>query len=110
VWIAILALALSICALCFSAWLFLELSKKLSTGDLKSQLAESSAELNKTYARSVKEIETEWDNMYEKFARLAGRMDRKRALEPRDLTPLTPPGGGEESRSRSRSDLLRGRK
>jgi hypothetical protein len=103
VWIAILALALSICALCFSAWLFLELSKKLSTGDLKSQLAESSAELSKTYARSIKEIETEWDNMYEKFARLAGRMDRKRALEPQKETPNVRP----DDTVLKRSDLLR---
>jgi hypothetical protein len=84
----------------------LELSKKLSTGDLKSKLAQSSEELSKNYARSLKEIEVEWDNMYQKFSGLAGRMDRKRGLE-----NLSKPETVEkDERQISRSDLLRGRK
>jgi rubrerythrin len=84
----------------------LELSKKLSTGDLKSKLSLSSEELSKNYARSVKEIEAEWDNMYEKFARLAGRMDRKKALDQNNVAPVVEP----VPKIQSRSDLLRGRK
>jgi len=84
----------------------LELSKKLSTEDLKSKLSLSSEELSKNYARSVKEIEMEWDNMYQKFAALAGRMDRRKALD------ATAPRAAvvEAQPALTRSDLLRGRK
>lgn len=104
-WLSILGLILSIFAVCSCVWLFLEQSKKLSTEDLKSKLSESSAELSKTYAASVKQIEVEWDNMYEKFARLAGRMDRKKALE----QPLIVAEVPQQEKTLRRSDLLRGR-
>lgn len=103
---AYVALFVSVLSLISCVWLFLELSKKLSTEDLKSKLSSSSEELSKNYARSVKEIETEWDNMYEKFARLAGRMDRKKYLE---APPVVQAAAHEEPALR-RSDLLRGRK
>jgi hypothetical protein len=84
----------------------LELSKKLSTEDLKSKLSLSSEELSKSFARSVKEIEAEWANMYEKFMKLTGRMDRKRALE----APVAVEAVEEEPPKMKRSDLLRRRK
>jgi len=102
VW-AYIAVFVSALSLICSVWLFLELSKKLSTEDLKSKLSLSSEELSKTYAKSVRDIETEWDNMYEKFARLAGRMDRKKFLE---ATPPVPVATREEPVPK-RSDLLR---
>jgi hypothetical protein len=104
-WLSFLALFVSILSLTCCVWLFLELSKKLSTEDLKSKLSLSSEELSKSYARSVKELETEWDNMYEKFGKLAGRMDRKRQLE----APPIVQTGQQEARPMKRSDLLRGR-
>lgn len=104
-WLSILALFFSALALLSSVWLFSALSVKLSKGDLESQLASSSLELSKKYASSVKEIEMEWANMYEKFARLAGRMDRKKFLEAPAQVQVEP----EEPRQMKRSDLLRGR-
>ena len=100
---AYIALFVSALNLTFSVWLFLQLSKKLSTEDLKSKLSLSSEELSKNYARSVKEIEVEWDNMYQKFAALAGRMDRRKALE-------APAPHIEAQPALTRRDLLRGRK
>lgn len=100
------ALFVSVLSLTFCVWLYLELSKKLSTEDLKSKLSLSSEELSKSYAKSVKEIEMEWANMYEKFARLTGRMDRKRALEAPPAVEPEP----EQPQIIRRSDLLRGRK
>jgi hypothetical protein len=82
------------------------LSGKLSKGDLKSNLAQSSEELSKKYAASVKEIEVEWDNMYAKFSSLAGRMDRKKYLEAQHA----PVGDPQPEKILTRSDLLRGRK
>ena len=104
-WLSISALFCSLLALLCSVWLFFQLSDKLSKGDLESKLASSSLELSKKYALSVKEIEMEWANMYEKFARLAGRMDRKKALDSPILISKQP----EEQQPMSRSDLLRGR-
>jgi len=100
------ALFVSILSLICSVWLFLELSKKLSTEDLKSKLSSSSEELAKSYGRSVKEIETEWDNMYQKFAALAGRMDRRKALE----APAPSKDQPEIQKPMSRNDLIRGRR
>jgi hypothetical protein len=103
-WVSTLALFFSAAGLLCCVWLYFQLLGKLSKGDLKASLAQSSEELSKTYARSVKEMETEWDNMYEKFARLAGRMDRKKALE----SPPPPPN--ETSAPITRADLMRRRK
>ena len=100
------ALFVSVLSLTCSVWLFLELSKKLSTEDLKSKLSSSSEELAKNYGRSVKEIETEWDNMYQKFAALAGRMDRRKALE----APAPSKEQPEIQKPMSRNDLIRGRR
>jgi len=105
VW-AYIALFVSILSLTCSVWLFLELSKKLSTEDLKSKLSSSSEELSKNYARSIKEIETEWDNMYQKFAALAGRMDRRKALD----APAPHLDPSNSAPALTRRDLLRGRK
>jgi hypothetical protein len=81
------------------------LSGKLSKGDLESQLASSSLELSKKYASSVKEIEVEWDNMYEKLRSLAGRMDRKKYLDAQNVVA----GDPLPEKILTRSDILRGR-
>jgi len=79
--VGIVGLVLSICALLFSAWLYLELQKKLSSEDVVSKLALASEELSKTSARQLRAIETEWGDMYQKFSRLAGRVDKLKGLE-----------------------------
>jgi len=81
----------------------LELSKKLSQEDLKNRLQTSSEELSKKYGVSVREMEAEWDNMYQKFTKLAGRMDRRAQVE-------SPVAQSTEPKYLKRSDLLRGRK
>lgn len=88
---------------CF-VYLWLELQKKLSPTDIEKKLSSYSDELKQTYGRSVKEIEAEWCDMYEKFSKLAGRMDKRRGLELHQAasevpTPLPVP--------QSRSDLVR---
>jgi len=102
VWVAILALSAALLSLSFGVYLWLELRQKVSAQDIVGKLSQSSEELSKTYARSIKEIETEWDNMYAKFASLAGRMDRKKAL--------TPQAPEVEESPRSRADILRKRR
>jgi hypothetical protein len=97
---AIIATVLSICALLFSVWLYLELQKKLSSEDIVSKLTLASDELSKNYARQFRAIETEWTDMYQKFSRLAGRVDKTRGLE-------APPIAAPAPSITSRSDLLR---
>ena len=104
-WLSILGLFCSLLALLCSAWLFFQLSGKLSKGDLGSELASSSLELSKKYALSVKEIEAEWDKMYLKFASLAGRMDRNKYLDARAVVAGDPP----PEKTLTRSDILRGK-
>lgn len=101
-WVSILALFVAFLSLLFGVFLWLELQRKVSPQDIASKLSQSSEELSKTYAKSIREIETEWDNMYAKFASLAGRIDRKKALAP-------PPQAEPES-PRSRADILRKRR
>lgn len=103
-WLSILALFLSLSALCCCVWLFLALQGKLSSQDIQSKLQQSSEELSKTYAKSVRDIETEWDDMYLKFSRLAGRMDRNKAILKTENPPPEPVAAAR------RSDLLRKRR
>lgn len=98
--IAISALILSICGLLFSVYVYLEMLKKPSGADIPKALESYSNELKTTYGRYIKEIETEWIDMYEKFKRLAGRMDKEKGL----LAATTPPTPEVAAR---RSDLLR---
>jgi hypothetical protein len=106
VWLSISALFFSLLALLLSVWLYFQSLGLLSKGDLTKTLAQSSEELSKKYAISLREIETEWANMYEKFSRLAGRMDRKKALEP--AAPIE--NQENVQRFSTRSDIIRGNK
>lgn len=104
-WLGIIALAFAVSALCFCAFLWLELREKLSKADIRSELQQSCDELNKTSERSVRALEAEWADMYSKFMRLAGRMDKTKGLDDaRALPPAT-----EAPRVMRRSDLLRNR-
>lgn len=60
----------------------------------------SSKALSKDYERQFRALETEWADMYQKFQRIVGRMDRNRALEPSMPTEVEP-------EPMTRSDLLR---
>jgi len=97
----IIALALAISALLSSVYLYLELQKKLSSEDIAPKLLLASDDLSKTYARQYRAIETEWADMYQKFFRLAGRVDKMRGLEASQTAEATPP------KRMSRSDLIR---
>ena len=99
-WLSILCLVFTVLALSSSVYLWLELRSKLSRSDIIIELQQSSEELKKTYGKSIKEIETEWDDMYEKFSRLIGRMDRRK----QQLAEKQPV---EEEPQMTRSDVLR---
>jgi hypothetical protein len=105
VWLSILGLFCSLLALLSCVWLFFRLSDKLSKGDVESKLASSSLELSKKYVSSFKEIELEWENMYQKLRALAGRMDRNKYLDAQNVVTGVPT----PEKTLTRSDLLRGR-
>lgn len=97
---AVISLVLSISALLFCVYLYLETQKKLSRTDIVYELSHASEELSKSFGKSVREIETEWTEMYQKFMRIAGRVDKVKALESPNPLP-------EEPKTLTRSDILR---
>lgn len=100
---AILSLILAVCGLCACAYLWLELRRKVSSEDIAPALRQASDELSKNYATQLRGIETEWAEMYQKFMRIAGRVDKVAALETRK-EPET------QSPVMRRSDILRRRR
>lgn len=44
-------------------------------------LSSSAEMLSKDFDKRLRSIEVEWDDMYQKFSRLAGRMDRQKAIQ-----------------------------
>jgi len=100
VWLGIVGLAFALCALSFCVYLWLDSRDKVSRKDIPSLLKASSEELSETYAKSFRSLEAEWLDMYSKFQRLAGRMDKTKALDgPIQIAPEPAPI--------RRSDLLR---
>jgi len=97
--LSVIALVLSICALLFCVYLYLESLKKPYVADLPKAFQSYSEEQRQIFDRKAKEIETEWADMYSKFMRLAGRMDKSKGLE--NATPSPEPA------PIKRSDLLR---
>lgn len=92
---------LSVLSLFCCAYLYLELQKKLSSEDVVSKLRLYSEDLNKDYARQFRSLETEWIDIYAKMTKLAGRLDKTKALE-------NPPAHTkDEPRYERRSDLVR---
>jgi hypothetical protein len=92
---------LAVSALFFCVYLYLELQKKLSSEDVGSKLRLYSEELNKDYARQFRNLETEWTDIYAKMSKLAGRIDKTKALE------SPPTNTKEQPRYERRSDLVR---
>jgi hypothetical protein len=103
-WLSIIGLVLAVCALFCCAYLWSESRKKLSSEDVVSKLRSASDELSKDYAKQLRGIETEWTDMYQKFSRLAGRVDKVRGIE----QPTAPIAAAPEPPKRS--DLLRQRR
>ena len=102
-WLAILAAFSSFASALFSIYIWSELRKRPERSELGKLLEESSSKLLEASKRSLREIETEWEDMYAKFSRLAGRMDRVKQLQ---TPPAAPP---ENPPARTRADILRRR-
>lgn len=100
IWIA---LTLAVSGLLFCAYLYMLLQGRVSREDIRSMLQSYSEELSKDYARQFRAIESEWDDQYQKFSRLAGRMDRSKAGPPKEAEPPSP----EPATPLTRSDLLK---
>jgi len=96
----IASLILAVLALFSSAYLYLELQKRLSKEDIAPALSQAADDIGKTYAKQSRDLETEWAEMYQKFSRMLGRADKLRGLE-------APPAQPEPQRIQSRSDVLR---
>lgn len=105
VWIAYLALLLALASGCISLWCFIDSKERPKKQELRELLEQSSATVLEEYARKFRALETEWDDMYQKFGRLAGRMDRQRALNS-PPPPEDSPNIGPQA-PLSRADLLR---
>lgn len=108
VWLSILALFFSLLSASASVFLFLSLSKKLEQSDISRALDIASAEIGKIQERRVKGIETEWDDTYQKFSRLAGRMDREKRDAPVITAGKTEGSDGIPDRAyATRSEIIR---
>lgn len=97
------ALTLAAFALAFCAYLWFELQKRVSPSEISTLLQQYSDELIKNYVRQFHGIETEWADMYQKFSRLAGRVDREKALQPKVIQEAPP----EPAPIASRADILK---
>jgi len=104
-WLAIGAFILSALALSCCAYLYLASRAFVSKGDLPSLLQSSSDALNKASEKQYRALEAEWIDMYSKFTRLAGRIDKTKGLE---ATKPAPPEDIPAPILR-RSDLVRRR-
>jgi hypothetical protein len=100
-WLPVTALALAFLSVCGCAWTFLDTLQRPKRTELKDLLEQYAQTLSADYARRLKLLETEWDDMYQKFGKLAGRMDRQRALD----KPATPDEADQPAPTRS--EILR---
>lgn len=91
-WLTLASLFLSLLAVLASVYFFLTLPKKLEKSDIRPLLESESENISRTFKATIKQIETEWDDMYLKFSRLAGRVDREKAnIGPRKIEEAPPP-------------------
>jgi len=100
--LGVIACVVAALSLGLALWNYTALSERPKKAEMAPSLSKIAEELSKDSARKIREIETEWDNMYDKFAKLAGRLDRRRALE-------SPPPQTEEPSpvELTRSEILR---
>jgi hypothetical protein len=105
-WLTVIALSLALLSACGWLWSFLDSSQRPKRSELRELLDQYAETVLKEYARQFKALETEWDDMYQKFSRLTGRMDRQRALregvEPRPRPEVEP-----EQPTLTHSDIMR---
>lgn len=104
VFMALIALIFAVFALFFSVWVYLELQKRPSRTDVVALVVQHSDELKRSYAAAQKDIEMEWENMYQKLSRLVGRADKNRGLSEAPAAAAAVPA---QSTQGTRSDLLR---
>jgi len=101
-WLTILALLLALSSVAISVFLYLDSLERPKKLELRELLEKQSELVLKQYTTQFRGLETEWDDMYQKFSRLAGRMDRTKALaNPEPVQEATPPA------PQTRADLLR---
>lgn len=81
-WLTIFALILALSSAFGCVYLYLDSLQRPKKSELRDLLETQSASVLKQYQTSFRSLETEWDDMYQKFSRLAGRMDRQKALAP----------------------------
>ncbi len=79
--IAVLGLILGLASSFLSAVVYIGLSKKLEQKDISKLLEKSSEEISANYARQLRGIETEWEDIYQKFTRLTGRVEKAKGLD-----------------------------
>jgi len=80
-WLGIAALACALSALSFCVYLYIHTHDNVSEKDISSALQRSSEELSKTSEKSFRALEAEWVDMYSKFMRLAGRIDKTKGID-----------------------------
>lgn len=80
--LGVIACALALSSVGISVWNWLRGSDVVRRRDVSELVEQSSKTLLKDYERQFRALETEWADMYQKFMRLVGRMDRQKALEP----------------------------
>ncbi len=105
VWLSITAIILALSSGFISALCYLALRERPKKQELRERLEKYSEMLLSEYVRKFHSLETEWDDMYQKFGKLAGRMDRQKYLDskvPPEETPQQSPPPPP-----SRSDLLK---
>lgn len=104
--LGVIACFVALCGLSLSLWNWLDSKNNVRKHEFPGLLKQSAADLSREYETRLRGLEVEWDDMYAKFARLAGRMDRQKALAP----PPPPAPEAEVLPVLSHSDLLRRRR
>ncbi len=79
--IAVLGLVFALASASLSIVVFLGLSRKLEQKDISKALEKSCEEQSANYARSIRAIQTEWEDIYQKFTRLTGRVEKAKGLD-----------------------------
>ena len=100
-WLSITAIILSLLSASLSLWNFLDSRERPKKSELRPLLEKESEAFSKESERRFRGLEMEWEDMYQKFGKLAGRMDRNRA-------PVQPPSETPPAlRTMTRADILR---
>ena len=100
-WLIGISVFFSFAAVSLSVYGFMSSSHKLDVSALPSALEKASEEIMRTSTRRIRELEADWENMYQKFMRLLGRADKVKGLEsPKEPVQTVAP-------ALTRADILR---